>query len=365
MSVFARNRDARASHAVWFGSILLVAACSSKGGIDFFEPSGDDDIAVTGGTGATGGTPSGGSAGDGVSGMGGTSGDSSGGTGADPSGGTAGDAGGSSAQGGTDAGTGGMPMTGGTGAMGGSGGSGGSGESGTSGTSGSGTGGTGGAGMGGGGTGGAGSGGTGGVGGTAGVAGAGGCVPSVPASERCDGVDNNCMGGVDEGSICPAFCTGATRGGHTYLLCSFEAASSGTRLRSWTQAQEFCTTRTHGLLFVETAEENAFIRDWIAKLMLEDQVWMGANDRDSGLSSNEGEWVWGVANNAPQFWDGDESGDPIMSRYNDWADGEPNNGGNEDCGVFASNHDYHWDDRDCTDSYANFVCESLGAVTTQ
>jgi hypothetical protein len=362
MSVSARNRDARASHAVWFGSILFVAAaCSSKGGIDFFEPSGDDDIAVTGGTGATGGTPSGGNAGTDVSGMGGTSGDSSGGTGADPSGGTAGDAGGSGAQGGTDAGMGGMPMTGGANATGGDGGSG------TSGTSGSGMGGTGGAGMGGGGTGGAGAGGagTGGVGGTAGVAGAGGCVPSVPATERCDGVDNNCMGGVDEGGACPDFCTGATRGGHTYLLCSFESATSGTRLRSWTQAQDFCTTRTHGLLFVETAEENAFILDWIAKLMLEDEVWMGATDRDSGLSNNEGEWVWGVANNAPQFWDGDDDGDPVMNRYNDWAEGEPNNDGNEDCGAFAANHDYRWDDRDCTDTAANFVCESLGSITTQ
>ena len=359
MSAFARNRDARASHAVWFGSILFVAAaCSSKGGIDFFEPSGDDDIAVTGGTGASGGTASGGSAGDGVSGMGGTSGDSSGGTGADPSGGTAGDAGGSGAQGGTDAGMGGMPMTGGAGATGGDAGSG---VSGTSGTSGSGMGGTGGGGMGGGGAGA----GTSGVGGTAGVAGAGGCVPSVPPTERCDGVDNNCMGGVDEGSACPDFCTGATRGGHTYLLCSFESATSGTRLRSWTQAQDFCTTRTHGLLFVETPEENAFILEWIAKLMLEDEVWMGANDRDSGLASNEGEWVWGVANNAVQFWDGDDGGDPVMNRYNDWADGEPNNGGNEDCGIYASNHDYQWDDRACTETFANFVCESLGAVTTQ
>jgi hypothetical protein len=256
---------------------------------------------------------------------------------------------------------GGMPMTGGAGAVGGGGGSG---VSGNSGTSGGDMGGTDGAGMGGGGTGGAGMGGTGGVGGTAGVAGTGGCVPSAPPTERCDGVDNNCMGGVDEGNACPDYCTGATRGGHTYLLCSFEAAPSGaSRLRSWTQAQEFCTTRMHSLVFIETAEENAFILEWIEKLMLEDQVWMGANDRDSGLGSNEGEWVWGVANIAVQFWDGDDDGDPVMNRYNDWADGEPNNDGNEDCGVYASNHDFQWDDRSCTDTYANFVCESLSSVT--
>jgi hypothetical protein len=369
-SVRARGRGA--NHAVWFGSLLLVAACSGSGGIDFFEPPGEDDIPALGGSSGTsgGGTTSGGTAGDGATTTGGSSGDSSGGNGASPSGGSSGDTGGSSgssgngAEGGTDAGTGGMPPTGGTGGMGATGG-GGSGMGGSGGAGTGGMGGSGGAGMGGAGTSGAGAAGAGtGGGGAGGVAGVGGCVPTVPATERCDGVDNNCMNGVDEGSACPDYCTGATRGGHIYLLCSFEdAPTMGTRLRSWTGALDFCTTRNQSLVFIETAEENAFLLEWVEKLMLEDQVWIGANDRDSGLSNNEGEWIWGTANNAVQFWDGDESGDPVSNRYNDWADGEPNDEGNEDCGVLASNHDYHWDDRACAETYANFVCESLTSTT--
>ena len=47
-----------------------------------------------------------------------------------------------------------------------------------------------------------------------------------------------------------------------------------------------------------------------------------------------------------------------MNRYEDWAMGEPNNDGNEDCGVLSFNHEYHWDDRACSNMYANFVCEA-------
>jgi hypothetical protein len=225
-------------------------------------------------------------------------------------------------------------------------------------------GGIGGAGMGGAGMGGAGMGG-GGKAGKGGTAGAGGCLPTVPATERCDGVDNNCMGGIDEGNACPDNCTGATRDGHYYIFCSFEDSNGTTgRFRTWTQAQDFCTQRSTSLVFIESAEENAFVLEWITRLDLQDQVWMGANDRDPAIGNNEGEWVWGTANNAVQFWDGDENGMPVMNRYEDWANGEPNNQGDEDCAVLSSNHDFHWDDRVCTNQYLNLVCESTTPATT-
>jgi len=343
----------------WLCSLLFIVACSGSKGIDFFEP--EEGVGgTTGGSSGTdaGGSSTGGSSGDGA--LGGTSGDSSGGTGADPTGGTAGETGGTGTQGGTgaDAGMGGSSTTGGQG------GDAGSAVGGTSmggaGTGGSGSGmggaGMGGAGMGGAGTGGAGMGGA----GKGGMAGAAGCTPTAPATERCDGVDNNCMGGVDEGMACPMNCTGATRAGHWYIFCSFENASGMTNgARTWAEAEAFCEQRNLGLVFIESAEENAFIVSWITRMMLEGQVWMGANDREPAIGlSNEGNWVWGSANNAVPFWDGDDNGDPVMNRYNDWATGEPNNEGNEDCGVFSANHDFAWDDRTCLDEYENFVCES-------
>ena len=92
--------------------------------------------------------------------------------------------------------------------------------------------------------------------------------------------------------------------------------------------------------------------------MLEDQVWMGANDRDPTVGlSNEGDWIWNSGNNAVQFWEGNENGSAVMNRYEDWAAGEPNNDGNEDCGALSFNQ-YHWDDRNCSNMYANFVCEA-------
>ena len=204
-------------------------------------------------------------------------------------------------------------------------------------------------------------------GGAGGVAGASGCVPTTPMTERCDGVDNDCMGGVDEGMACPANCTGATRAGHAYIFCSFEDSSGGsttTRERTWMQAMDFCQMRDLSLVFIESAEENAFILEWVTRMQLEDQVWIGANDRDvTTLQNNEGEWVWGTGNNAVQFWEGDDNGEAVMNRYEDWADGEPNNEGSEDCGVMSFNHDYQWDDRDCSNGYMNFVCESGVAIT--
>jgi hypothetical protein len=361
----------------WFTPLVLAVACSGSEDIDFFEPSDETGGSATGGTSGASGSDTGGSSLGGTS-AGGASGN--GGTGAEATGGTGADTGGTGAEGGTttggtatggDAGGGSGP-TGGTGgdAMGGSAGK----ATGGTDTGGAGVGGAGmsgagmgGAGMGGAGTGGAGTGGAGrGGGGMGGGAGKGGCVPSVPSTERCDGIDNNCSGAVDEGTACPDNCSGATYGGHAYMFCSFENASgTGTRERTWTASQTFCQTRGFDLVFIESSEENAYLVDWIQRTGLEEPVWMGANDRDPTLGlTNEGTWVWGSTNNAVQFWDGDQDGEPVMNRFSDWADGEPNNSGNEDCGLLAPEFEFQWDDRACSDALPNFVCESSASITT-
>jgi hypothetical protein len=370
MPVFDRRHAHAEGKLLWLGPLILVLSCSGSEDTNFFS-SDSGGGTTSGGSGAVSGTGTGGSGGGGTTNTGGTSGDANGGT--EPTGGT--DAtGGSDAQGGSSAGdgTGGTP----TGGSAGQGGDAGSGMSGDSGMGGAGMagggmagGGMAGAGMGGAGIGGAGMGGAGndGKGGKGGSGGAAGCTPTVPSTERCDGVDNNCSNGIDEGMACPPNCTGATRDGHYYIFCSFEdnSGTSMSRFRTWTQAQDFCSQRSTSLVFIESAEENAFIVDWITRMQLEDQVWIGANDRDSTLiGNNEGEWVWGTGNNPTQFWEGDEDGMPVMSRYEDWATGEPNNQGDEDCAVLSSNHDFHWDDRVCTNQYLNFVCESTTPATT-
>jgi lectin-like protein len=352
----AARADSNASTKIfWFTPLLLAVACSGSEDIDFFEPSGSGGSATGGSAGSdTGGTATGGTA------TGGTSGEGTGGSGSEATGGTGAETGGTGADGGTGP-TGGTNQGGDAGGGAGpTGGSAGDSMGGTAGTgmSGAGMGGAsmGGADMGGAGMGGAGMGGA----GMGGKGGKGGCVPTIPSAELCDGVDNNCMNGPDEGSACPDNCTGATLDGHYYTFCSFENASgSGTRQRTWVQAQDFCSTRNMALVAIESAGENDFVRAWITRMMLEDQVWMGANDRDPAIGlGNEGEWIWNSGSTAVQFWEGNENGSPVMNRYEDWAAGEPNNESNEDCGALSSNHEYHWDDRACSNMYANFVCEA-------
>jgi hypothetical protein len=359
----------------WLGSLTFALACSGAKTTDFFDSDGETGGSSSGGSssggmaGSTAGSSSGGTTIGGTS-SGGASGNANGGNAGDPSGGTGAETGGTSAEGGTSAGgteQGGTGQGGdsGTGATGGTAGDpqGGSSGAGMGATGGMGMGGTdmGGAGMGGAGMGGAGMGGAGksGAAGMAGTAGKGGCVPTMPQTERCDGIDNNCSGAIDEGTACPDNCSGATLGGHTYLLCSFEKASgSGTRERSFTQAETFCTTRSLDLVSIDSSDENRLIVAWITQLELQQAVWMGANDRDATLGNSEGTWVWGSSFNAVQFWDGGVNGDPVGNRYNDWAEDQPDDDGNEDCGVLSADHDFHWADVACSDEYPNFVCES-------
>ncbi len=75
---------------------------------------------------------------------------------------------------------------------------------------------------------------------------------------------------------------------------------------------------------------------------LEDSVggfgWMGLNDHET-----EGTFVWS---------DGDSS------TYRNWADGEPNDENDEDCGLMQANLDYKWNDAKCG-------LETIGAVICQ
>ena len=94
------------------------------------------------------------------------------------------------------------------------------------------------------------------------------------------------------------------------------------------------------MLTVGDAEEN----DWAFSLALSygapfDGVdfWIGLND-----VAQEGDWVW-------------EDGSDVV--FSVWADGEPDDAGNEDCAHFRTSELAGWRDLECS-LESGYVCES-------
>lgn len=311
----------------------LIAACSGPSENDFFggDPPGASgnggSAASTSGSGnagsETGGsTNNGGSAGTGgsASGTGGTAGsEASGGTAGSETGGTAGN---------QTAGTAGTEVAGTAGS--------------TAGTAGEGSGGIAGT--------------TGAEAGAGGVneGGAAGAPVCVPEDERCDGLDNDCENGVDDGNACPDDCVGASYEGHDYLFCSSDNGGPLGGGRAWAQARTFCVAEDKVLVHLETESEAKFVYGKLVELDLGLDAWMGATDRE------EDEWMWEGTSmlDAVQFYDADTEM-AIGGYFIDWREGEPNDDGSEDCGVIEDQGDgtYLWDDRSCMQEQELFVCE--------
>jgi hypothetical protein len=373
--VASPSKPARSRGAAAWVSLLVIAACSSPN--DFFER----PIGTGGGPGgnAGGSGRAGGSAGSaGVNAGSGNAAGKGGNAGVGNSAGVGGSAGAIAGSGGSSEGQAGEGGESGDTGVGGTGGAGGStggvagtqGEAGDGGTSG--TAGDGATGGGGGMSGNAGSGGNGGFGGFGGFGGAvggsgaggkgsggkGGCG-SQP--EVCDGVNNNCSGGADEGDACPSGCDGLTEGGRIYVLCS------GSRYAgSWQDAEAHCEAAISvaagtamKLAVIETADENELLAEWVQRRNVLDGAWMGANDLDV-----DNEWAWGTgASRVPFYVDEGEgnNGYAVMNRYNDWGTGRPNGDSamqdDEDCGHFDPIYNWRWNDRRCGDELLAFVCE--------
>ncbi|HEX5100368.1 MAG TPA: C-type lectin domain-containing protein [Polyangiaceae bacterium] len=246
------------------------------------------------------------------------------------------------------------------------------GGSGGSGAAVAGTGGTGGAGTGGdttlGGTGGTGAFGGGSGGGDAGQAGGGpeggaaGEGSCVPEPELCDGKSNGCDGAVDEG-VCPEHCSAQQHDGRVYVLCVWGLAANGAdyetaEARCAGMGKELGLDGDFTLAFVESADENDFLKEWIrTKTSVGDgAIWIGAND--IGM---ENTWVWGQGPDAVQFFRGliPAGGVAVMGRFNDFGPGRPNgsNLNQEDCGAFDAEAAWRWNDRQCANSEIGFVCE--------
>ncbi|MBE9180560.1 type I secretion C-terminal target domain-containing protein [Oculatella sp. LEGE 06141] len=107
---------------------------------------------------------------------------------------------------------------------------------------------------------------------------------------------------------------------------------------SWTNAKVAAEGKTYFglqgyLTTVTSADENAFIAS-----KLQGQGWMGASD-----AATEGDWRWQTGPEAGQpFWLGNgTTGNVVGASYQNWAEAEPNNAGNEDYAHFLANGEWN------------------------
>jgi len=189
------------------------------------------------------------------------------------------------------------------------------------------------------------------AGGAGGAGGAPSCVPS--GGERCDGLDNDCSGGVDDGDVCPDDCYGfADDSGHGYMICLGN--------ETWDDARAECQAHdpTFDLVIIEGPDgsaENTFLTDAVLSLVGDASVdvWLGATD-----VAEEDAWLWW---DGTQFYD-HEAGTIVNDGWENWAPNRPNNlGNNEHCAVIEINDpaylDGDWNDVGCDDA-GPYVCES-------
>jgi hypothetical protein len=169
------------------------------------------------------------------------------------------------------------------------------------------------------------------------------CVPT--GQEVCDGIDNNCNGGVDENNACRTGCVGATYAGIGYMLCYGQ-----TQRREWRAAQTDCTNHNMHLMRVDSAEQNAFIRSTSLSVGYSDTIWIGGSD-----SAREGTWVW---TDGVQFWQGGVLGHVVDGHFAAWDMDQPNSAdGPEDCAAVWTGIET-WHDLSCLGIHA-YICQGL------
>jgi len=204
----------------------------------------------------------------------------------------------------------------------------------------------------------------------AGVSDAGDAAASVDAApdcstnvERCDGLDNDCDGAIDEGNACAGTCAGFALDGRGYMFCSDSVVGDAAAAR--------CQAQGMHLAWIETAQENALLVSRIraADVPASDEpeilTYIGGSD-----AVTEDTWIWRGGGTIPdsfQFWQGraaDDGGRAVAGAFANWSPTEPNDtDDDEDCAVMSvlgnnNREPGNWDDRSCN-SELPFVCEAL------
>ena len=160
---------------------------------------------------------------------------------------------------------------------------------------------------------------------------------------------------MPDGTGCPDGCRAKEHDGHAYVLC---VSSDEKDVVDADEAADRCAALGDlGLAWIESSDENTFLRNWIMDTAPDDGVvWMGASDQGT-----EGKWVWGLGSDAEQFFSGsaNDGGGAYLDRFEDFGEGQPGSsrGADEDCGAFDARVSWNWSDRDCSEAMPGFMCE--------
>ncbi|XP_060748255.1 CD209 antigen-like protein A [Tachysurus vachellii] len=108
-------------------------------------------------------------------------------------------------------------------------------------------------------------------------------------------------------------------------------------VKSWEESRKDCKAKGADLVIINSKEEQEFIIKHLDNL----DTWIGLRD-----TVKEGEWKW-------------VDDTPLNTAFRSWAQGEPNNRGDEDCAViytYPSHLTATWNDRKCS-AKLPWICE--------
>jgi hypothetical protein len=164
--------------------------------------------------------------------------------------------------------------------------------------------------------------------------------PGLP--EICDGLDNDCNPATIE--PCPATCSAMRRAppdhARAYLFCNTSM--------TWGNARTLCASADFKLVQIESAAEDAFVRNTATAVLGDVPVHIGGTD-----GATESVWTWEGSGDV--FWQGGPApgGVPVGGRYTNWEVGEPNDESSEDCLEMLRSG--KWNDIPCAE-VQRFVC---------
>ena len=152
-------------------------------------------------------------------------------------------------------------------------------------------------------------------------------VVNPGAAEVCDAFDNDCNTLIDDGNVC--VCPVEYYSGHAYMFCGLASLPYASAITE-------CSSHNYQPVVINNGQENNFLTN-TAVLYNPEDWWIGLNDQQI-----EGVYQW-------------VDGTPFI--YSNFAAGQPNNVGGQDCVEFDTDFG-EWNDTDCGLTENNIICES-------